>query len=434
MGWNTVLYFHYATRAFTPIVSFMTPFLIEKKKFTNRDIYDKITPCFFISSLFTPLLAPFIADYIGNKGGTIFETFIELMVYIIFFLMPPKNIRIGMLTGVMHGATSAMASIFKGIILEIMPNHKNRSEVLADQALIKRVSSVAASWIGQDINFSTGDNTCNLYISFFMMLSSFILSIFIPTPKGNSIKEKSLIEIFLSGWEETCSKFYTIYSKPILIFSILNIISSSLYIAFAIYSSNIFIERKKEVDISVNRLGKILYYISAPTRFLSGLLVRFISIFDKSVVYCPEYKKNIIIYGYIDGIAKIVTGIIGYAIGKHTYDYHIHLTITTIVIIFLIIFTFFLRHVKSLISTYCLYLLASTASMTALIISKNGFSCKKGDIAILNSVNIFFSSLIHIFISYYTKWRGVNAEGKLFYYIFINICLLALVLLLNFIW
>jgi hypothetical protein len=118
---------------------------------------------------------------------------------------------------------------------------------------------------------------------------------FVPRVAHKNVK-RGILDLFIGGKESPAKKLGEIYSLEVTLFSILNVIASSLYICFAMYSANIFIERKKSIDVHVNKFGKLLYRLSYPCRKLSQIIIFMVACFDGSIVYAPKYDKNTLIF------------------------------------------------------------------------------------------------------------------------------------------
>lgn len=400
----------------------MTPYLIETKKFTNKEIFNKITPFFFVASLFASLFGPVLVSLIGNKYTILLDTGLEMVSYAIFHFMPERSFLLASITGMLHGAVTSLGSLSKGILLD---NKKNIEveKMYRDHQIIKKFFSVISSWLGQDLKYATGSHRCSLIFSSITLTLSFFLCIAIPDAPSES-KKNLLAELN----NDILGQMRSIYTNDVLFFSILNVIGSSLYISFAMYSASIFIQRKKEVDPSVLTLGKVMYRLTFWIRYFTKILAKTIGLFDSSVTYEPKYEKNTIIFGYIDGLAKCIAVFTSYFLSvmfQKKSAIHARCFIGTS---FVMLFTYLLGTTNSLMTSYLVYILGSVCSFISMIWAYSAISVDKEVVHIVFGLNLVASSIIHICISYYTKYAKKEVNSKIMTYFWVNSALLALAL------
>ncbi|KAM0686827.1 hypothetical protein COBT_001942 [Conglomerata obtusa] len=420
---HNILFGFYIARYFVPMTLFMTPYLIEKKKFTNKEVFNNITPFFFISSLVASFFGPVLVYYIGNQKTILFETGVELLTYVIFFYMPERSFSLAILTGLFHGMVTALGSLTKGILLENMPSHLKKDDMLARHVGIKKACGVFSSWIGQDMKFVTQSHQANLLFSFMTLFVSFGICTFIPS--GEHRKPGGNLLILLAS-SDRYEKIRAIYTNECLIFSLLHIIGSTLYICFAMYSANIFIARKKDADPSVFKVGKVLYTMSKPIRFLSRFLVAFVGLFDRSIVYRSKYDKNTVIFGYIDGISRLAAMLSGIFISKKLLeDVNPYATgfISTVLIMF---FTFAMGKANTLMKSYMIYILGSVFSQINILAVCCELNKDKDNIHTIYGMNLVASSIIHISVSYYCRWKRSEVDTKMLAYFYVSCAILLL--------
>ncbi|EPR79478.1 hypothetical protein SLOPH_1825 [Spraguea lophii 42_110] len=410
-------------RNITPIVPFLTPYLIQNKKIANKDVHNKLIPWFFISSLLLALSGSFLVRAVGNKMCILIDTVCDLALNVIFLMMPNESIVFGALGCFLHGVSTSLASISKCIVYEIEPEKQKRNYIISNYNLIKKLCSLGAAWFAQDMYFSCGTNKPSLYTTMMFLVGSLVSGMFIPENKGvQKVRDNIFVSFYNNGVFNTLGEIY--YPK-VLFFSLIQIIGSSLYISFSIYSSNVFIERRKNIDVSSGMLGKIFYNITMPFRLLSFVFVKVFSLFDKEITYSPKYEKNTLIFGYIDGLAKAISLVITYFLVAKNYSLFTLITINISLVIFLIITKFFLGKVSSLTNSYICFVLGSTAANTLLQIAHTGIN-KEKKIEELVSFNLVIASIIHISISYIARWKEATAQKKMYYYVGTSMILFAL--------
>ncbi|KAF7683392.1 hypothetical protein TCON_1394 [Astathelohania contejeani] len=422
---NTLLSAHYILRYFTPIQVFMTPYLIQVKRFTNHEVSNLIYPCFFISTFVTSIIGMFIVGIIGNKNTLILDTFIELVGYLVCFCAPARHFRKIQCFAILRGMSSALGILAKGVLYTPNSNAGDRSDRYSQYNLIKKNAGVLASWIGQELVFGTGTHQTNLYFSILSTILAFILALFISDKTG--IKKENVIRF---NFLELVTKLKKIYTKKIILFSLLNISASSLYVCFSIYSSNVFQDRRKSSSSFV--MGKLLYYISYPLREFGRFFIYLIGAFDPAIQYSPKYDEKILIHGYINGLSRLCSAVLAHFIRYKKNELRETICLTLGVIFILMIFTYLLGCNFSLFNSYLIYICGYTLGLSGLILSHGGLNEKTDILHIILGINLCIDSLIHIGISYYTKKNCTTVSRKVYYYFCVNTVLLGCACALSF--
>lgn len=413
----------FAFRYFIPMTIFMTPYLIEKKQFTNKEIFNVITPFFFIASLFAAIFGPMLTGWFSSKFTLCMNALLELICYAIFYFMPERNFPCAIVSGLVHGMVTALTMQAKPVLLDNKPSYIDESSMMLIYNFIKKFCGVFSSWLGQDLKYATGNHQSSLMVSTGTMSLSLILCFFIKN-QNQGIKKENFAEMLVSA--EGYYKIWQIYTRDVIYFSCLNIIGSSLYIAFALYSASMFIERKKDIDPSVFMFGKILYSISTPIRNVARVIIYFTSKLDSSITYAPVYNKNTIIFGYIDGLSKLlstVSSTVLNLIWSGSGFLHVKCFISTVMVM---VFTFLIGNTSNLMTTYIVFILGAVASQTSSVFSYNGLMFDNKIFHIILGMNLMVSSIIHISISYYTKVRNYDVSKKMLLYFWVNTVLLGL--------
>lgn len=417
----------FAARYFVPMTIFMTPYLIEKKKFTNKEIFNVITPFFFLASLFASIFGPMLMSWFGSKWTLCMNSALELVCYAIFYFMLPRSFACAIAAGFIHGLVSALTTQSKPILFENRPDYIQKKTMLLIYIFIKKSCGVVSSWLGQDLKYATGNHQSSLMVSAFTMSLSLVLCVFIRDPKGK--EKEDFAKILFSG--AAFERIGRIYTRDILYFSCLNIIGSSLYIAFALYSASMFIERKKDVDPSVFMFGKALHMISAPIRRVARAIIYLTSMIDGSIIYAPSYDKNTIIFGYIDGLAKLVSVISSTFLNlvwSGTEYLHAKCFVATVLVMF---FTYLIGTTNNLMTSYIVYILGALASQTSSVWSYDGLLIDTSVLHIILGMNLMIGSIIHILISYFTKMRNYSVSKKMQLYFWVNTLLLGSAVLIK---
>lgn len=411
------IYLFYLLKSFTPFSPFLVPFLIDVKKFKNKEIYNTLNAYFFISSLFVSLFVFLIVRFFGNSLSLFIDTFIEIIACFLLYIMDERNFIIGKLVSTLHGSSTALNSVLKSVIVSNVGSDKNeRKLVMNNITIVKCVSSVFSAWIGQDIVIRTGKHDLNQIISCITLISSLLMTFCIHQNKTQQTNKLSIYKEIL----DNCALFFDF---EILSHCFLSITANILVICLAFFSANVFIERRK---CGRNRFIKYIFCIMAPLRYISYIIIKICSLFVKQIKENQENeigdKKEIVIHGYIDGIFKISSAIICYYMGKikieDNFRYPLSLGITILTIASL----FCLYIVNSLSLSYLFFTISFSLSTSVKIILYASFNSHKYKNFIF-SLNMFISSLIHVLLSYISIYRKSNVRARFKYYFFVSVSL-----------
>lgn len=250
---ENILIFH-AFRLFSPILSFITPYFVDKKKIKNTTFHNKVIPFFFISGFCAGIFGSLFVGYFG-ENILIADTFLDLFFLISIPFMSNEKNGILIVVTCMHGASSSLSLLTKSLLYA---GGGSKKKIYSKFNAIKRISSVFSSWMGQDLFFASSDYTPALLMSIISTIICFIISFFVTNTPQNA--KDSLITV-----HKITSDSFT---RNYIFFSLLNIIFSTIYVSFAIYSANIFIERRRNISMASNFVGKFFYHILIPLRLL----------------------------------------------------------------------------------------------------------------------------------------------------------------------
>ncbi|WUR02180.1 transporter protein [Vairimorpha necatrix] len=413
------IYLFYMFKSLTPFSPFLVPFLIDTKKFKNKEIYNNLNIYFFISSLLISLVAFLILRICDSRISLFLDTLLEFLGCCILYMMDERNFFLGKLCSILHGSSTSLNSILKSAIASSSGDNNLESKVLMNNiTIIKCIASVFSSWIGQDIFLRIKKYDFNLLINVSTLLVCLVLTMFIPQNNLKEVKKNSIISE-LSDNLELFSNFKIISN------CLLNITANILVICLAFFSANIFIERRR---VGYNRLNNVIFIIMAPFRYISIFLIKLYKILGgnpkESQDDVDTNKKEIVIHGYIDGISKICSALICYFMGRINIQETSLYKYSFCVILLSIFSLFFLYLVSSLSLSYIFFTIAFALSSSAKIILYSSFSSLEYKNFIF-SVNMFVSSFIHIFLSYLSIYRKANIQQRFKYYIVTSILLMS---------
>ncbi|KAF9764903.1 hypothetical protein NGRA_0164 [Nosema granulosis] len=422
MSWSTIIYIFYMAKTFTPFLSFMVPYLIDSCKFTNKEVYNKLNPFFFISSLIVSLLSFWIIETFGNKISLFIDTALEILVYIIFFVRPEKSYLMGIIVCSLHGASTAMNSVLKNIIISTAPDKDVSRRVMTNTQTLKNIVSIFSSWIGQDVYIYSREHRVNIFYSLLALCVS--LSVVLLLPSGTNLKKDDAMLTFSSSFRDIKNYMGEAYDRNTVSYSLIYICSSILSICLSFFAASIFMERKKKADGNILRLNNISISLMKPFRWVSFYLVRLYSFLGGATNIPKDADNDIVIHGYVDGLAKMVSALLSFGITKinFTEEYlpivSMSLNMGTMMSLYL------LSVVDSLAFSYLFFIISfslSSASkvLVVLLLYKNERK------SFIISFNMFVSSFIHIFLSYLSLYLNSGVQTRFLLYFTVSVLLVS---------
>lgn len=419
MNTNKAYFTFLAFRNFMPISSFTIPHLIESKGFTEKEVMNKITHCVFIFSILTAFAAIFITNVLGKKTICIMDATIELVVYVILMLMGKRAFFLGQLAGSLHGITKSLEVVSKAIMYS-----KNTTHVASkyrDYTLVKHTAIIASGIFGQEFYFMTRSHQLSIVFSIVSLCVSIVCGSFLPEPDAPKARD--------SGLFKALAAILKAYTTPVTVFCVLNVISSTLLIATSCYSTYIFIERRKGIDIASNWLGKILYGLFFPIRLVITGIVNVVSPKYGNIAANSGYDKNTIIFGYMDSLARLFAMLPRHYIMDKDFEDRQRALVLFGLLSTTMLLMYLQYRAKTLLYTYALTILCSITSVSCLGISNNGF-VKNQDrpIHVFYCINLLASAIVHTSISYFSRKTKATAETRLLYYCYVNILFMVLTL------
>lgn len=421
------------TRNFTPLTTLTTQYLINKKELTNKYIHTTLYTIFFITSLLTFPLFFLICNYLNTK---IF-LFIGILSQLLYFLLLIKSnkTKLGKIilktSIIIHGISTVFLINITSVIFkyiddynkQIEEKNKINSDIFFSKTIYyKKITKIIASLISQTL-FNISDFPSIIFPTLISLILGIILSLFI---KSLSISNIPINELFI------IKTYKVIFTKEVIYISCLHIIESILSLAFIIYSSNIFIERREELPFY---LINILKLISKPLEFI---LLIYLKLFNKFYfIKIKKLENNVILFGYIDALTNIssifFSWIYSFFYNKFIDKKYFYQKISFFILIIILLFiAFCISKVNSLLITYLLFIIGLTIT-NSLCITLRSFTsniCKEYR-SLLFTILGFFTALIHTFISLLTK--KYTAGNKISIYVSISLFLLLIAFIFGFI-
>ncbi|ADM12648.1 uncharacterized protein Eint_111490 [Encephalitozoon intestinalis ATCC 50506] len=419
MSWTIKLYQYFGLKSFTPFLSFMVPYLVEQKGFHNRELHNNFSPLFFMSSIVVSLFSFLIIELLGNKMSLFVDTFIEILVYLIFMFMPFKNTFLTKTVYVLHGATTSFGVVMKSILNSTAEEKEDKKVILSTAINIKTSVGVISSWIGQDIIMCGGNHFVNISISL-LGLSLALLTVLLLPATSPSKKEEKFIDYMwnpMDAWK----KIKDTYKSHVVLVSLLSSSASILYICLSFYSAGIFLEKRKNGMENSIKVNKMLFFVAKPVRLVSYALIKIFSNFDNSISYHSNPVKPVIIHGYIEGCSKILSSFAGLQISRFVPENRC-VSLAFLTSITTVAFTYLLGASNSMPYSYLFYILASLSSSLCKTVSNIGLQsvCEGSGYKFVLGFNLFVSSIIHISITHYSKAYNLSVKSKLMSYFYVN--------------
>ncbi|KAM0671810.1 hypothetical protein CWI42_121480 [Ordospora colligata] len=426
--WTIRLYQYFAFKSFTPFLSFMVPYLVEKKGFSINEMHNSFSPLFFISSTVVSLVSFLIIELLGNKMSLFADTMLEIIVYLILMFMPFRSTLLISTAYVLHGATTSFGVVMKSILNSTADKNEDKNVILSTATSIKTFVGVVSSWLGQDIIMCGGTHLVNMCVSLSGLLLALITTLILPGA-GHTVENAKFVDSIKTP-AEMWKKMKNAYSKDVIVASTLSSSAGILYICLSFYSAGIFLEKKSGIESNM-RINRMMFLIAKPVRLLSYTIIKLFSLMDSSVVYHMNPSKAVIIHGYIDGCSKILSSLIGLQVTR-VVSKGMCIPFGFVASAVAMAFAFLLWMSSSMSYSYMFYILSFIASSICKTIANMGLQnvCDATQYKFILSFNLFLSSFIHISITFYSKQQLLSLRSKLMVYFYVNIFFITIALVL----
>ena len=379
--------------------SFMVPYLIETKKLSKEVVVTKITHNIFIATIFTAFISIFIIDQFGYKAICVANSLIEGFVYLILFFMKEKQVIFGQTAGILHGVTKSLEMVSKSIIYS---GEKRENSQYGNYSAIKSFSSIVANIMGQEFFYLTGRHDVSLYLTGISLIMSIFFSFMIPNCSKIRLKTAN-------------------FKAEHLIFSFFYVISNLFFISTIVYSSYIFIERKKNAKAGSTSL--LLFRLVYPFRVCIAFIVKFFAIFNPEITISYKFNEDILIYGYIDALARLFGLLPYYYLVGFDFSSKFRATALIFLLSFLLLIQYLTTKTNNLDVTYGLTIVNIIMSSVCLGISNNGFK-NFTNVHYIYASTLLVSACIHGLISYLsTRWK-IDVTTRIKYYSVINLIMI----------
>lgn len=387
-----MIYVFHALRPFLPLYSFLVPFLHKDKKIPLHDLHGPVIRLFFISSLFYAFIGPVFISLTGSsKFLLVIESLCELIFYLSLLLLPKRKLSLVKFLILLHSASASFSMVTKDLLYS---NENTTDKVYANYNLIKRTSSIFSAWLGQDLLFYSNNYLPLIIISIFSCFCTLSISFLVHDVEINRNKKNIFLifkEIAMELYQSETNKLNYTYC----FFIVSYMIASLIYISFIFYSSNIFIERRKDINEFTLRFSAVLEKILSPMRLISYSIILLLQNFIKIK---KNKNTNVLLHGYMDGIGKLLSIIPSFFISSIELNGKNKTILSLILSLFSILTTFFMGHVRSLIFLYFIYICNVTITNLLLVITVNGFKTIN-NFGIFFGIMIMFCNLLHFSVS-----------------------------------
>ncbi|KAH9410691.1 hypothetical protein HK407_12g18230 [Ordospora pajunii] len=426
--WTTRLYQYFTFKSFTPFLSFMVPYLVEKKGFSIDEMHNSFSPLFFISSTAVSLVSFLIIELLGNRMSLFVDTLLEIIVYLIFIFMPFRSTFLVSTAYVLHGATTSFGVVMKSILSSTAGKNEDKNVILSTATSIKTFVSVISSWLGQDIIMCGGTHLVNMCVSLSGLSLALLTTLTLPGT-GHRVEKAKFVDS-IKAPTQMWSMMKDAYAKDVIVASTLSSSAGILYICLSFYSAGIFLEKRSGIE-SNTRINRMMFLIAKPVRLLSYTIIKLFSLMDNSIVYELNPSKAVIIHGYIDGCSKILSSLIGLQVSR-VVSKGMCIPLGFLASVIAMAFAFLLWMSSSMSCSYMFYILSFIASSICKTIANMGLQnvCDATQYKFVLSFNLFLSSIIHISITCYSKRQLLTLRSKLMVYFYVNVFFIAIALVL----
>lgn len=417
-------------KSFEPITPFTASYLINSKKFRNTDIYNKIIPVFFYSSLISIFFTIFVVHRLTSRFTMVLSSALEAAYLLLLFLMPPNSFPAVYLATFMHSMSTmffSFSAVYPSIFARsLYSDGARRRETVANVSNFKRGGAILASMLGQNLYMHSGTQTPNFLVSALCTTAALLASLSMQSIKST---DKSVMQIF---GERGLEALRAVYSGDTVFYSAMHIVSTTIYMSFNMFAASIFIEKKRDSEVPQIVLTAIKV-ATFPIQIFTEIFMQIYNYFAKSEKK-NLHKKEIIFFGYIDSLSKIFGIVATHFLVKIKIE-NLKLAKAAAICygLALMLSMFFMSKSNSLALCYLIYVVGYSIAQTSQITSKNGVYNSSGKfMKIVISINLFIESLLHILISWVTKYFKMSVSQKLLcYFLFcVPFLILSIVLLI----
>ncbi|KAI5190848.1 hypothetical protein NEMIN01_1250 [Nematocida minor] len=390
-------------RNFRPISPFISVFLVEEKRFTTKDIADRIIPWWLYSMLLFSLILSWIVAKIGLLSTIISSVVSEIAAYLFLLKMRKKSVVFTVLIEILMAYRNSTLVVDKRFYSE------NDQTMSVRYSTIRKITGILSSFISQNMYYISGSSVPSVYLTIIsqVMVLFCILGI---------CQDKNLAE-------EATNSSQSIRITYNLVSKILSYTGAfTLSVCFRIYIDLILIERTGNISYHDGVIRKVLDRISGLFYYISYGLVRALQVFSSSIKIQPKKDRNKPVHGYLEGFARVLAVALALPLVIYTSrsqrSSEILMGVSWILQISGI---YALKTTKNIVGGYLAYLLSFLGTNITLYISYNGIN-READRNILSIMSYIsgVSAAAHAIIDFISRRNKLIPQARFNVYAYLG--------------
>lgn len=352
-------------RNFRPISPFLSVFLVEEKKFTTKDIANKIIPWWLYSMLLFSLVISWIVEKMGLLSTIVTSVVSEILAYIFLLTMPKRSVMLTILIEILMAYRNSTTVVDKRYYSE------NDQTLSVRYSTIRKITGIMSSFISQNIYYITGSSVPSVYLTILSQMLVLLCLLIIYRKDG-------IPEMYAKSAKQNFS------ITPSLVSMILAYTGAfTLSVCFRIYIDLILIERTGEIGSHDGFIGKAIEWVSGLFYYISYSLAKGLQIFIPSIKIQNTKDANKPVHGYLEGMARVMAVFLAIPLvmhmGKTSGNIKLLMCMSWVLQISGI---HALKTTKNIVGGYISYLLSFLGTNITLYLSYNGI-IEEADVHIL---------------------------------------------------
>lgn len=348
-------------RNFRPISPFLSVFFVEEKKFTTKEIADKIIPYWLYAMLLFSLIISRIVEITGLLSTIVSSVISEILSYFLLLTMRKRSVTVSILIEVLMAYRNSTTVVDKRYYSE------NDQTLSVRYSTIRKIVGILSCFISQNMYYITGNSYPALYLTIFSqtLVLFCILGIY---------AKADVTEVIVSASTEKFSV------TPSLVAMILSYTGAfTLSVCFRIYIDLILIERTDEIGCHNGLIGKAIEWVSDLFYYIAYGLIKILQACIPSIKIQKNKDVNKPVHGYLEGIARVLAVVLALPLVTHMGKSQGKMKILMLASWVLQISGIHaLKTTKNVIGGYVAYLLSFLGTNITLYLSYNGIMKESG--------------------------------------------------------
>ncbi|OAG29070.1 hypothetical protein NEDG_01209 [Nematocida displodere] len=272
-------------RNFQPIKPFLSVYLVEEKKFTTKEIANKIIPWWLYAMLLFSIVVPVIVKKIGLFGTILASACSDIVSGVLLLLMNDRSVPMTVLTELLNAFRSSVIIGDKRYFGE-----KSQAKTV-EYSTLRKTTGIVSSFISQNLYQITGTSQASLYLTILSQICVLILTLIVPGKEEESVSEPIVLSRFSF---ELLAKIFS-YTGAFTLCSCIRI-----------YIDLILIERTGEIGENEGIVGAVVDKISYMFYIGSLCIVKCMMLITDKITTKKTIDQNKAPHGYLEGVTKLV--------------------------------------------------------------------------------------------------------------------------------